>query len=272
VRGCILVLASLLLVAGPSLGSAKPLPKAYGYGRVPGAPEPVLDLRGLLPAAHDAELTAFHPKVSSPLPAIVWTPAPAAVPATALCYPAGREGGLTASGEAYNGEALAAAHRDMELSSLALVRNTENGKEIIVRVNDRPRNGAAMEFTPAAARALGLSDTCAAPLSVSRLGAAPYAAKAQPLAQQMVSEPAPRTTVASGTYLVQIGAFAQRGNAESAREQVAAAGPVSVEPAIVGGASLFRVRLGPWATREEAEQARAAAAGLGFPGAKLLLP
>ena len=258
-RGCFLVLASLLVVAGPGLASAKPLPKAYGYGSVASTPAPVLDLRGLLPAGRNTELAAVEPKAAAASLAPAWNPAPLPV---ASCYTTEREGGLTASGEAYNGESLAAAHLDMQLSSLALVRNTENGKEIIVRVNDRPRNGAAIEFTPAAARALGLSDTCAAP----------YAAKAKPLAQQRVSEPAPRPMAANGTYLVQIGAFAQRDNAESAREQVVAAGPVSVEPAIVGGASLFRVRLGPWATREDAEQARAAAAGLGFPGAKLLLP
>jgi rare lipoprotein A len=183
-----------------------------------------------------------------------------------------REDGLTASGEAYNGEALAAAHPNMQLPSLALVRNAENGKEVIVRVNDRPRKAGAIEFTPAAARALGMSGACTASLTVSRLGAAPYAAKGKQLTPQPPREPTPRSLPSSGAYLVQIGAFAQRDNAESAREQVAAAGPVSVEPAIVGGASLFRVRLGPWATREEAEQARAAAAGLGFPGAKLLLP
>jgi rare lipoprotein A len=77
---------------------------------------------------------------------------------------------------------------------------------------------------------------------------------------------------AQSGYLVQVGAFAQRANAEAVREQAASAGPASIEPAIVGGVSLYRVRLGPWPLREEAEAARAAAEALGFAGAKITTP
>ena len=47
------------------------------------------------------------------------------------------QGRRTASGEAYNMYAMTAAHKTMPIPSYARVRNPANGREIIVRVNDR---------------------------------------------------------------------------------------------------------------------------------------
>jgi rare lipoprotein A len=46
-------------------------------------------------------------------------------------------GRSTASGEAYNMYAMTAAHKTMPLPSYARVRNPANGREVVVRVNDR---------------------------------------------------------------------------------------------------------------------------------------
>jgi len=46
-------------------------------------------------------------------------------------------GRRTASGEAYNMYAMTAAHKTLPIPSYARVRNPANGKEVIVRVNDR---------------------------------------------------------------------------------------------------------------------------------------
>ena len=43
----------------------------------------------------------------------------------------------TASGEIYDMYALSAAHRTMPIPSWALVRNPANGREVVVRINDR---------------------------------------------------------------------------------------------------------------------------------------
>lgn len=47
------------------------------------------------------------------------------------------QGRRTASGEVYNMYAMTAAHKTMPIPSYARVRNPANGREIIVRVNDR---------------------------------------------------------------------------------------------------------------------------------------
>ena len=46
-------------------------------------------------------------------------------------------GRKTASGEIYNMHAMTAAHKTMPLPSYARVRNPANGREVIVRINDR---------------------------------------------------------------------------------------------------------------------------------------
>ena len=46
-------------------------------------------------------------------------------------------GKLTANGEVYNQDALTAAHRTLQMPSIARVTNLENGRSIIVRINDR---------------------------------------------------------------------------------------------------------------------------------------
>jgi rare lipoprotein A len=52
---------------------------------------------------------------------------------------------------------------------------------------------------------------------------------------------------------VQAGAFSQQGNADAMRNRLAAIGPTLVTPVEVGGKQLFRVRVGPVASPEEAD-------------------
>ncbi|MBW8760292.1 MAG: septal ring lytic transglycosylase RlpA family protein [Burkholderiales bacterium] len=67
-------------------------------------------------------------------------------------------GRRTASGEAYNMYAMTAAHKTLPIPSYARVRNPANGKEVIVRVNDRG------PFSPG--RVIDLSYTAALKLGV----------------------------------------------------------------------------------------------------------
>lgn len=68
-------------------------------------------------------------------------------------------GRRTANGEVYDMNAMTAAHRTMPLPSYAKVRNLANGREIVVRVNDRGpfRNDRVIDLSRAAARKLGIS-------------------------------------------------------------------------------------------------------------------
>jgi rare lipoprotein A len=65
----------------------------------------------------------------------------------------------TASGEVYDMHAMTAAHKTMPLPSYARVRNPANGREIIVRVNDRGpfKPSRIIDLSFAAARRLGIA-------------------------------------------------------------------------------------------------------------------
>ena len=67
-------------------------------------------------------------------------------------------GRRTASGEAYNMYAMTAAHKTLPIPSYARVRNPANGREVVVRVNDRG------PFSPG--RVIDLSYTAALKLGV----------------------------------------------------------------------------------------------------------
>jgi rare lipoprotein A len=67
-------------------------------------------------------------------------------------------GRRTATGERYDMNRLSAAHKTMPLPSYARVRNLENGRELIVKVNDRGPfySGRVIDLSRAAARKLGI--------------------------------------------------------------------------------------------------------------------
>ena len=74
-------------------------------------------------------------------------------------YGAPFHGRVAASGERYDMNAMTAAHPTMPLPSYARVRNLANGREVVVRVNDRGpfRGGRIIDLSRAAARRLGFS-------------------------------------------------------------------------------------------------------------------
>ena len=64
----------------------------------------------------------------------------------------------TSSGEPYDMYAMTAAHKTMPIPSFARVRNPANGREVIVRVNDRGPYvpGRVVDVSYSAANALGM--------------------------------------------------------------------------------------------------------------------
>jgi len=63
-------------------------------------------------------------------------------------------GRRTANGETFDKNALTAAHRDIPFGTLLRVTNLENGKSVIVRVNDRyhPIKGRIIDLSEGAFR------------------------------------------------------------------------------------------------------------------------
>lgn len=202
--------------------------------------------------------------------------ADAAVAETGLASWYGRKfhGRPTASGEIYDMYASTAAHRTMPIPSYALVRNPANGREVVVRVNDRGpfHSERIVDLSYAAALKLDLLRGVA-PVEVRRLthddirsgrwrgetavvvrSDVPEDAPMPPPAAE-TSAPAPaRAAETTAGYWVQIGAFKQRQGAHELREWLARE-LAWLEPwlAIFDDRSLYRLQAGPFATRGEAQ-------------------
>ena len=180
-------------------------------------------------------------------------------------------GRSTANGETYNMYAMTAAHRTMPLPSYARVRNPANGREVVVRVNDRGpfHSDRVIDLSYTAALKLGVLAGVATveieriTYESIRLGnwrtPAPLASQGPvPPAEAMApanapTQPAPR---ASTGFWLQLGAFAQREGALGLQQRLAkGAGWLAPLMAVFNERSLHRLQAGPYASRADARQA-----------------
>ena len=81
----------------------------------------------------------------------------------------GTESGKTASGEPAKPGGFTAAHKTLPFGTRVRVTNRNNGRSVVVRINDRGpyAKGRIIDLTPAAARAIGFSGL--APVTVDRV-------------------------------------------------------------------------------------------------------
>jgi rare lipoprotein A len=163
-------------------------------------------------------------------------------------------GRATSSGEKYDICQMTAAHKTLPLPSIVRVTNLDNGRSVLVRVNDRGpfHAGRIIDLSYAAAVRLGVDRTGTARVEVRSVeegdtppmllagggggggsgvrGAAPGAA-----------------TAPSGKQWVQAGSFADKGNAQRLADRLRDADidAVDVDHVEVDDRDLWRVRIGP---------------------------
>jgi peptidoglycan lytic transglycosylase len=79
-------------------------------------------------------------------------------------------GAGTASGQRLNHGALTAAHRSLSFGTKVRVTNKNNGRSVVVTINDRGPfvRGRVIDVTPAAARVLGFSGLTQVTLNVGK--------------------------------------------------------------------------------------------------------
>ena len=103
--------------------------------------------------------TSPRAALPSPTPPRPPTPSPDAFEQTGVASWYGRQhqGKRTASGEAYDMNALTAAHRTLPLGTRVRVTNLENGRSVDVRINDRGpfARRRVIDLSYAAAQRLG---------------------------------------------------------------------------------------------------------------------
>lgn len=184
-------------------------------------------------------------------------------------------GQMTSIGDIYDMYAMTAAHPTLPLPSYVRVTNPANAKSVVVRVNDRGPFHAD--------RIIDLSYTAAAKLDIARKGSGLVVvervfpgdiqvAAARPVAPSLPAalpapaalEPAPTppssniTTTAitrdAGDLYLQLAAFSSQENAEIFRARMTRELEWNREPIqVVQKDNLYRVRMGPYRSREEAD-------------------
>ncbi len=87
-------------------------------------------------------------------------------------YGPGFHGRLTANGERYNQNGLTAAHKSLPFGTQVRVTNLNNGRSVIVRINDRGPyiHGRVIDLSKGAANVIGLLNSGVAPVQLEILG------------------------------------------------------------------------------------------------------
>jgi rare lipoprotein A len=169
-------------------------------------------------------------------------------------------GKSTSMGEPYDMYAMTAAHPTLPLPSYVRVTNLQNGRTVVVRVNDRGpfKKNRVIDLSYAAALRLDMVREGTAMVEVRAVGPGGTAPVAAP---------------ATGGFYAQAGAFGEEANARRLAERLSAEGlaGVSTLPATVGGRPLHRVRVGPVSTVEEFDALIDRLRGLGVVDARLAL-
>lgn len=170
-------------------------------------------------------------------------------------------GRKTSNGEIYDMYAMTAAHKTLPLGIYVRVTHLQNGRSVVVRVNDRGPfvAGRIIDLSYAAANQLAMADAGTAQVQVQALG---YRQSDQ--GKVTYRQP---TSYDAGSFAVQIGAFSVRDNAYRLAEQMRSRyGKAEVQAALVNGQKMFRVRVGNYRSLERAEQAARDFSGGSFRG------
>jgi rare lipoprotein A len=195
----------------------------------------------------------------------------------------------TSTGEPYDMYAMTAAHKTLPLPAYVRVTNLQNGRSIVVRVNDRgPFVGN---------RIIDLSYTAASKLDMLRNGTAMVEVRslepnAAPIAAPLITAPitaaaeAPLPAAADSAgdggaltvpvpraLFIQAGAFSDPKNAERLLEKLRGGGygQVFVRDNEIAGRRMYRVRIGPVPDVAEFDRIVAALERVGIGDAHLAL-
>ncbi len=208
----------------------------------------------------------------------------------------GREfhGRRTANGAVFDMNALSAAHRTLPMPSLVRVTNLDNGRSLVLTVNDRGpfARGRIIDVSRRAAQLLGFFEKGTAKVRVEAVRARP----GKPLTVEASNEFAPKVvapaapalpitpasvvvaTAATSTPVgitpaiyIQAGAFADPENARRLKAELVRFGAASTAQTKIDDRLIYRVRVGPMVTVDDAEALRDRLVAAGYSDARLVI-
>ncbi|HEY1720954.1 MAG TPA: septal ring lytic transglycosylase RlpA family protein [Magnetospirillaceae bacterium] len=241
-------------------------------------------------------------------------------------------GKFTANGEVYDQNDVTAAHRTLPMPSIVRVTNLENGRSLIVRINDRGpyAHNRIIDLSRRSAQLLGVLDNGTArvrvqimaddsralamqlkggqqpelvasaaaprdqvqaetlpapgstekpkPVTPVKPAVAPAAAAPPPPATtsaldgaQLAKQQVQTVPVKATQIFIQAGAFQKFDNAHRLSALLSPFGPTNVTQVTIKGGLMFRVRLGPIKTVDEADALLERVIGAGHPDARIIV-
>lgn len=157
---------------------------------------------------------------------------------TASWYGPGFHGKSTASGEKFNQYAMTAAHKILPLGTRVRVTHLDNGRSILVRINDRGPFAAdrIIDLSRAAATRLEMMGKGTARVRVQTLGDVPESNMKGDI---------------KGNFYIQVGAFGQR---ENAKKMIGELAKKKYSGRLVyGNNNMWNVQIGPWPDSNQAQ-------------------
>lgn len=173
----------------------------------------------------------------------------------------------TANGEIYNQDDVTAAHKTLPMPSWVEVTNLDNGRQLVVRINDRGPfvDGRIIDLSRRSAQLLGVDrpglarvrvkrvfpegdwarDMAAQPRLVSAPTAPPPVAAAPIVATAALPAPAvaaPTIAAQPNARFIQVAAVSDEGRARALASVLGDYGPAFAAPT---GTGMWRVRIGP---------------------------
>lgn len=154
-------------------------------------------------------------------------------------------GKKSASGEVFNRNAYTAAHKELPFGTVVRVTNRENGRRVKVRINDRGPfvGGRVIDLSYAAAKSIGLVRSGVAEVKI-----------------EVLSTPSKRSeSLFVSIYTVQAGSFRGKTSANELKRKLSRVTDekVRVESFAFEGDTYYRVRVGRFKKRKDAERLRA---------------
>ena len=172
----------------------------------------------------------------------------------------------TANGERYDQDDITAAHKTLPMPSWVEVENLDNGRRLVVRINDRGPfvAGRIIDLSRRSAQLLGVDKAGLAQVRVRRV----FPDKADMPPPVIAVAPPPPISIPRGDVIfVQVAALSDAGRIAWLTGYLGSFGPVVTEIAPSG---LTRIRLGPYADAGDANAVLAQLRAAGYSDSRLI--
>ena len=167
-------------------------------------------------------------------------------------------GNLAASGERFSKYDYTAAHKSLPFGTIVRVTNLENGKDVVVNINDRGPfiRGRIIDLSYSSAKSIDLVRTGVAKVKV-----------------EVISSPSRRNeNYFKPIYTVQVGSFSSKVNAMGLKDELSSSitRDVRIESIDIKGDMYYRVRVGMYSSKSKAESMKKKLRDYGYSGKVIL--